>query len=96
MLVLGVANELGAPAFISSLESKMVQPYHYVYVIDTAQNGKIKLIKFPSDQECQALLDCEEYIVLDPLSNTFLNEQGNWEIVPTGIISQENNIVMVR
>lgn len=69
---------------------------HNVIIIDLSNVQFPRSIRMPDAQQIQAILDCEEYLVIDPLANTFLNEQGDWEIIKTGVISQENNIVMVR
>lgn len=67
---------------------------HNILVIDLT-SGKVFSVRMPSSQEFQALEDCEEYLIIDPLLNLiYTNEE--WNAIPSGKITQENNIVMVR
>lgn len=65
-----------------------------IIIIDNNSGNAISVTK-PSEQQLQALEDCEEYTIIDPLNHgVYIN--GAWEPIPTGAISQDNNIVMVR
>lgn len=77
-------------------QNQQTQPQqpHNILVIDLT-SGKVHSVRMPNPQEFQALEDCEEYLIIDPLQN-LVYSNDEWNAIPTGQITQDNNIVMVR
>jgi len=68
---------------------------HNILVVDNVENSKVISIRNPTPQQLQALEDCEDYTIIDPLQNlVFVN--GAWEPIPTGQMQQDGLIVTVR
>ena len=65
-----------------------------IIVIDPEEPYRINTIPEATQQQLQALEDCD-YIIVHPLLN-LVYKNGSWEPIPLGQISQTESVVVVR
>lgn len=63
---------------------------HHIIVIDLS-DCKARIVK-ATKEDLQRMDDCEDYVIIDPLTNQVFIA-GNWEPIPTAQIKEHNNIV---